>query len=162
MRVLEQAEIFHAPLDEEAYRSLYNSFMELAPDQETISAGEVIQIEGRDLVTVYCDDDVVWFEFDELCGGPRSQNDYIELARIYHAVLISNVPVMGADAEDKARRFINLVDEFYDRDVKLIMSAATGLENLYAGERLAFEFERTRSRLLEMQSHAYLAREHKA
>ncbi len=162
LRVLEQAEIFHSPLDEGAFRSLYKSFMELAPDQETISKGELVQIEGRGMTTLFCDDDVVWFEFEELCDGPRSQNDYIEIARMYHAVLISNVPVMGSDSDDQARRFINLVDEFYDRNVKLIMSAATGLEHLYEGERLGFEFERTKSRLLEMQSHDYLAREHKA
>jgi cell division protein ZapE len=105
---------------------------------------------------------VVWFEFSELCEGPRSQNDYIELARIYHAVLISNVRRFTARNEDAARRFISLVDEFYDHDVKLILSAEVPVTELYAGERLRFEFERTQSRLLEMQSHDYLARTHRA
>src|SRR5690606_36667488 len=107
-------------------------------------------------------DDVVWFEFDELCDGPRSQNDYIELAREFHAVLISNVPVLGGDKDDQARRFINLVDEFYDRSVKVIISAEAPILSLYSGGRLAFEFERTQSTLLEMQSHEYLAQAHKS
>ncbi|HCB39683.1 MAG TPA: cell division protein ZapE, partial [Gammaproteobacteria bacterium] len=85
----------------------------------------------------------------------------IELARIYHAVLVSNVPVMGAAQDDMVRRFINMVDEFYDRNVKLIMSGQAPIDELYTGGRLDFEFQRTRSRLLEMQSHEYLARPHK-
>ena len=90
--------------------------------------------------------------------GRAARNDYIELSRIFHAVLIGNVPRFEAAAEDAARRFISLVDEFYDRNVKLVMSAAAAPEELYRGERLRFEFERTASRLLEMQSHEYLAR----
>lgn len=162
LRVLERAEIYHYPLDAGADDSLINSFTQLAPDQETITEGERIEIEGRQLTTVRCGDDIVWFEFAELCDGPRSQNDYIEIARMYHAVLLSNVPVLGGSKDDQARRFINLVDEFYDRNVKLIVSAAAPITELYSGGRLSFEFERTQSRLLEMQSHDYLAREHKA
>lgn len=162
LRVLERAEIYHCPLDRGANESLMNSFMQLAPDLETITEGEKIEIEGRYLETVRCDDDIVWFEFSELCDGPRSQNDYIEIARMYHAVLLSNVPVLGGSKDDQARRFINLVDEFYDRKVKLIISAAAPIVELYSGGRLSFEFERTQSRLLEMQSHDYLARAHKA
>jgi cell division protein ZapE len=106
-------------------------------------------------------DDVVWFDFKELCDKPRSQNDYIELARIYHAVLLSNVPQMGRYSDDQARRFINLVDEFYDRQVKLVISAAVAIDELYTGGGLNFEIERTQSRLLEMQSRSYLALPHK-
>ena len=102
-----------------------------------------------------------WFDFAELCDGPRSQNDYIELSRMFHAVLISGVPAFGPDSDDLARRFINLVDEFYDRNVKLVLAAAVPLLDLYAGGRLSFEFQRTISRLQEMQSHEYLAREHR-
>lgn len=162
LRVLEQAEIYHYPLDAGANDSLMDSFMQLAPDLETITEGERVEIEGRSLTTVRCDDDIVWFEFSELCDGPRSQNDYIEIARLYHAVLLSNVPVLGGSKDDQARRFINLVDEFYDRNVKLIVSAEASIVELYSGGRLSFEFERTQSRLLEMQSHDYLARPHKA
>ena len=89
-------------------------------------------------------------------------NDYIELAREFHAVLVSDVPQMGAGKDDQARRFINMVDEFYDRSVKLVLSAEVPLAELYAGGRLDFEFERTKSRLLEMQSHEYLAKGHRA
>ncbi len=106
-------------------------------------------------------EDVAWFDFAELCDGPRSQNDYIELARIFHAVLISGVPEFVSDKDDQARRFINLVDEFYDRNVKLVLAAAKPLLELYAGGRLEFEFQRTISRLQEMQSFEYLAREHR-
>ncbi|MFP4137817.1 MAG: AFG1/ZapE family ATPase, partial [Halomonas sp.] len=106
-------------------------------------------------------DDVVWFEFRELCDGPRSQNDYIELAREFHSVLVSNVTRMGGATDDQARRFINMVDEFYDRGVKLLMSAEVPAERLYADGRLEFEFQRTLSRLQEMQSHEYLALAHK-
>jgi len=161
LRVLERAEIYHCPLDEGANESLMSSFMQLAPDLETITVGERVEIEGRELATVRCDDDIVWFEFSELCDGPRSQNDYIEIARLYHAVLLSNVPVLGGSKDDQARRFINLVDEFYDRNVKLIISAEAPIVELYSGGRLNFEFERTQSRLLEMQSHDYLAQPHK-
>ena len=104
---------------------------------------------------------MVWFDFLELCDGPRSQNDYIELAREFHAVILSDVPIMNKDNDDQARRFINLIDEFYDRNVKLIISAAAPIHALYEGGRLSFEFERTTSRLLEMQSHEFLSRPHR-
>ena len=159
LRVLEQAELYHSPLDTQADVSLQRSFDSLAP--EPGMANEQVEIEGRMLKSRFCADDVIWFDFAELCDGPRSQNDYIELARIYHAILVSNVPRLGLAKDDQARRFINMVDEFYDRNVKLVLSAELGLEQLYAGGRLEFEFERTRSRLLEMQSHDYLAREHR-
>jgi cell division protein ZapE len=159
LRALEQAELYHSPLDEEANRSLLRSFRRLAP--EAGQQWERLEINGRYLSSRWVADDVVWFEFSELCDGPRSQNDYIELARIYHAVLLGNVPQMGASQDDQARRFVNLVDEFYDRNVKLVISAAVPLLELYSGGRLEFEFQRTCSRLQEMQSHEYLARSHK-
>lgn len=159
LRALEQAELFHYPLDDEATKSLQTSFERLAP--EPGKRWERVEVNGRYLSTQCLADDVVWFEFAELCDGPRSQNDYIELARVFHAVLISNVPQMGVDSDDQARRFVNLVDEFYDRNVKLVLTAAVPLLELYRGGRLEFEFQRTVSRLQEMQSHEYLAREHK-
>jgi cell division protein ZapE len=107
-------------------------------------------------------DDAIWFTFHELCDGPRSQADYIELARCYHTVFLSDVPALSSEHENQARRFISLVDEFYDRAVKLIVSAAAPIDDLYRGTKLQFEFERTKSRLIEMQSQEYLAREHKA
>jgi cell division protein ZapE len=103
-----------------------------------------------------------WFEFAALCEGPRSQDDYIEIARNYTAIVVADVPILDALREDAARRFIALVDELYDRCVKLVVSAAAPPAQLYRGERLLLEFQRTVSRLTEMQSEEYLAREHRA
>jgi cell division protein ZapE len=107
-------------------------------------------------------EDIVWFDFKELCDGPRGQADYIEIARCYHTVFVTDIPVLGVEQDNQTRRFITLVDEFYDRAVKLIISSTVPIHELYRGSRLAFEFERTKSRLIEMQSQEYLAREHKA
>lgn len=160
LRALEQAEIYHYPLDAAAELGLRESFAALAPD--TTQANVDLQVEGRSLRARFVADDVVWFDFSQLCEGPRSQNDYIELAMVYHAVLLSNVPALAVHQENAARRFISLVDEFYDHGVKLIISAAVPITQLYQGERLRFEFERTQSRLLEMQSRDYLAGSHRA
>ncbi len=175
LRVLERAEIYYhreAPtggtgaisdsVDRGAERALKAAFEALVPDPDGVLADQSLEIEGRSIDCRRCGDDVAWFDFRAICEGPRSQNDYIELARLYHAVLISDVPVFTTRNEDAARRFISLVDEFYDRNVKLMLSAAAPIDSLYQGERLAFEFQRTRSRLLEMQSHDYLARTHRA
>ncbi|MDX5299587.1 MAG: cell division protein ZapE, partial [Gammaproteobacteria bacterium] len=152
LRTLEQAELYHWPLDDQADLSLNASYERLA--LEAGSHDLALDINGRTLRARKHADDVVWFDFKELCDGPRSQNDYIELAREFHAIIVSNIPVMGGDTDDQARRFINMIDEFYDRHVKLIVSAAAPIHELYSGGRLNFEFERTQSRLLEMQSHA--------
>jgi cell division protein ZapE len=159
LRTLQQAELYHYPLDAAADESLRSSFERLAP--ESGKHWERLEINGRYLTCRCLADDVAWFDFGELCDGPRSQNDYIELARIFHAVLLSGVPRFNADLDDQARRFINLVDEFYDRNVKMVITAQVPLFELYAGGRLEFEFQRTVSRMQEMQSYQYLAREHK-
>lgn len=162
LRTLTQAEIYHSPLDDEADANLLNYFTQLAPDHQCHRSDGHIRIHGRQ-IPVRCEtDDVALFTFEAICGGPRSQNDYIEMARIYHAILISHVPQMGAHNDDAARRFIALVDEFYERKVKLIMSAAVPLEALYTEGKLSFEFKRCISRLKEMQSHEYLALGHLA
>lgn len=160
LRALQRAEIYHSPLDEEAERSLAASFRSLVPGQSRDAAH--LEVNGRRIRAHRLADDVAWFEFAELCEGPRSHNDYIELARCHQAVLLSNVTRFDASREDAARRFISLVDEFYDRNVKLIVSAQVPVDELYGGEMLRREFERTGSRLVEMQSHSYLARSHKA
>ncbi len=159
LRTLQQAELYHCPLGPAADDSLRQSFERLAPGSG--QHWERIPVNGRYLTCRCLADDVAWFDFAELCDGPRSQNDYIELSRIFHAVLLSGVPAFGPERDDQARRFINLVDEFYDRNVKLVLSAARPLVELYEGGRLAFEFQRTVSRLQEMQSYEYLAREHR-
>ncbi|MEO0442114.1 MAG: cell division protein ZapE [Pseudomonadota bacterium] len=161
LRTLEQAELYHWPLDRQADVSLTASFESLVPDINEVVADFSLEIEGRYIATRFHAEDVVWCDFKALCDGPRSQNDYIEIAMEYHAVLVSDIPELTEKREDQARRFINLVDEFYDRSVKLIISADKPIDQLYSGQRLVFEFERTQSRLLEMQSHEYLARPHK-
>jgi cell division protein ZapE len=130
------------------------------PRQEVDPANS-IEIEGRRIPVVCESGGVVWFDFMALCSGPRSQDDYIEIARDYQSVIVSDVPVLDALHEDEARRFIALVDELYDRSVNLIVSAAAPPTELYRGDRVAFQFERTASRLIEMQSEEYLAREHR-
>ena len=104
---------------------------------------------------------MVWFEFNNICEGPRSQNDYIELAHLYHTVFISNVPEFTRANENAARRFIMLIDEFYDRNVNIVISAAAAPGALYHGEQLQLEFSRAASRLIEMQTQQYLAGEHR-
>ena len=158
MRVLERAEIYHAPLDEEAERNLERYFDEIAPDGGKRSTS--LMIEKRPIHTRRVADGIVWCDFEALCDGPRGTADYIEVAREFHTVLLSKVPVLTPELENQARRFIALVDELYDRNVTLIVSAASTLETLYRGQRLGFEFKRTRSRLQEMQSRQYLARPH--
>ncbi|MFT7185825.1 MAG: cell division protein ZapE [Pseudohongiellaceae bacterium] len=160
LRTLEQAELFHSPLDEAATLNLEKYFKQLAV--ESSSHDLELDINGRLMKAHRHADDIVWFDFKELCDGPRSQNDYIELAREFHAVIISDVPQMNVDTDDQARRFINLIDEFYDRSVKVIISAEAPIHELYQGGKLSFEFDRTESRLLEMQSHEYLEQAHKA
>ncbi|HTC28570.1 AFG1/ZapE family ATPase, partial [Dyella sp.] len=106
-------------------------------------------------------DNIFWFDFAALCDGPRAVADYIELAKTGPAIIISNVPQFTVYSEDQAKRFVQLVDEFYDRHVKLILSAAAPITELYDGERLRAEFGRTESRLIEMQSEEYLALPHR-
>jgi cell division protein ZapE len=158
LRVLEQAEIYHSPLDEHAERNLATWFRQIAP--EAGGDREGLEVHDRRIPTRRRADGIAWFDFAALCAGPRSPDDYIEVARAFQTVILSGVPVLDETLEDQARRFIALVDELYDRRVKLIVSAAAPADSLYRGLRLCREFERTRSRLLEMQSIAYLAAPH--
>ncbi len=121
----------------------------------------VLTIEERPIVARATAPGMAWFEFDDICDGPRSQNDYIELARLYHTIFISNIPVFTTANENAARRFIMLIDELYDRNVNIVVSAAAAPSRLYQGERLRFEFERAASRLIEMQTEKYLSGEHR-
>ncbi|WP_269814672.1 cell division protein ZapE [Bowmanella yangjiangensis] len=158
LRALEQAEIYHFPLDKAAIDNLNTYFGQLAPEEGRQNLS--IEVEGRQIQSLREADGVLMIEFRALCDGPRSQADYMELSRCYHTVLLANVEQMGQSVDDIARRFIAMVDEFYERNVKLIMSAAVPLEDLYTEGRLSFEFKRCLSRLKEMQSHEYLALQH--
>lgn len=162
LRTLEQASLYHSPVDEASDKALGDFFVRLVPDPQSIKKDVALEIEGREILAKRVADDIVWFNFKALCDGPRSQNDYIELAKEYHAVIVDGVPFMGAHNDDQAKRFIYMVDEFYDRGVKLILSAEKPLYELYGEGRASFEFQRTTSRIQEMQSTEYLACEHKA
>jgi len=158
LRTLEQAEIYHHPLDEQSLENLKHYFTQLAP--ELGSSGREIEIEGRKIQSIQDADGVAMFDFRELCDGPRSQTDYMEISRLYHTILLANVEQMSQPVDDIARRFIAMVDEFYERNVKLIISAQVPMEQLYTTGQLNFQFKRCLSRLKEMQSHEYLATQH--
>jgi len=159
LRQLTQAGTYLLSSSPDTPRRLEALFAELA--HHGSSSGGSIEIEGRSIPVVRQSSSAVWFDFPAICAGPRSQDDYIEIAREYQSVLVSDVPTLDALHDNEARRFIALVDELYDRNVNLIVSAAAAPPELYRGERLSFPFERTVSRLIEMQSEDYLAREHR-
>ncbi|MBP6901838.1 MAG: AFG1 family ATPase [Burkholderiaceae bacterium] len=155
-RTLEHVQLYHQPLGPAADAALTQAFNELA---EAHDESPLLHIEHRELQAVRRAGGVVWFDFRTLCGGPRSQNDYLEIAQQFHTVVLSNVPVMPPRMASEARRFTLLVDVLYDRRVKLIISAAVPPEQLYTEGPLSHEFPRTISRLQEMQSAEYLALE---
>lgn len=159
LRALTQGGVYFSPLGVAAERGLAACFERIAPGSRRPEAD--ILINGRPIPVKYRADGVIWFDFAALCEGPRAVTDYIELARSFNTVLVSGVLQFSPQMEDAARRFVNLVDEFYDRGVNLVLSAATPITELYAGERLRNEFARTQSRLIEMQSVEYLAGGHR-
>ena len=160
LRLLRQAGTYLSSEDEAARAKLQRYFDESASSQ--IASSTMLDINGRDIRALHCAKGIAWFDFADVCDGPRSQNDYIEIARWYPTVIVSNVPRLDSTLENQARRFIALVDEFYDRRVKLIVSAPVAADSLYSGTRLTIEFDRTVSRLIEMQSTDYLASPHLA
>ena len=144
------------PLGPQADARMQDAFSRLA---ESRDESAVLRIEAREIRARRKAGGVVWFDFKTLCGGPRSQNDYLEIATQFHTVLLSDVPYMPLRMASEARRFTWLVDVLYDRGVKLIMSAQVRPEALYTEGPLAHEFPRTVSRLYEMQSPQFLAQE---
>jgi len=155
-RMLEQLKLYHVPLGPVADAAMRDAFDRLA---ETQDEDPVLHIEARQIHARRKAGGLVWFDFKTLCGGPRSQNDYLEIASQFHTVLLSDVPHMPVRMASEARRFTWLVDVLYDRRVKLIMSAAVPPEGLYTEGPMAHEFPRTVSRLNEMQSSEFLALE---
>lgn len=156
LRTLTQVEIYHHPADAAAEARMQQWFELLAPDRETDVNGGVITLLGREIPVRRRNHDVIWFDFEALCGGPRSQNDYLEIARGFSAVLLSRIPRMKPGQSSEARRFTWLVDIFYDYRIKLIATAECEAEALYAAGVHAEEFSRTVSRLVEMRSQDYL------
>ncbi|MEQ8314389.1 MAG: cell division protein ZapE [Gammaproteobacteria bacterium] len=162
LRSLSGSELYLHPMDSDALGKLEKHFSALAPDHLNIQENQSVEILRREIIARYCADDVAWFEFVELCDGPRSAFDYVEIAKLFHAIILSNVPALDDGSSEQARRFVSLVDELYDRKVKLIIGAEVPLEEIYSGSSLEFEMQRTRSRLTEMQSHGFLASGHQA
>ena len=158
LRALEQVEIFHHPADAAAEKKMLEYFRMVAGEEG--KKGGSTEILGRKVDTVRRGHGVIWFDFKTLCGGPRSQNDYLEIARAYHTVLLSHIPKMTQHQASEARRFTWLVDVFYDHKVKLIATADCAPEALYTEGTQASEFARTVSRLTEMHSEEYLALPH--
>jgi cell division protein ZapE len=155
-RTLEQVDLYHCPMGEQADAAMADAFNRLAecPDENP-----TLYIEAREIKARRRAGGVVWFDFKDICGGPRSQNDYLEIATQFHTVLLSDVPYMPVRRAAEARRFTWLIDVLYDRRVKLILSAEVAPEALYTEGPMAHEFPRTVSRLNEMQSAEFLALE---
>ena len=159
LRVLKQAQLFKTPLTHEHNLWITDRFTALTQSQ-TVSEQSII-INNRIVETLGHTEDVLWCEFSELCLKPRSPADFIQIANIYNTVLVSNVPHLTDHLSEGTRRFVYLVDEFYDRGVKLLLTSEDNIIEIYQGQKLAFEIERTRSRLLEMQSDEYLQAAHR-
>ncbi|NTZ51915.1 cell division protein ZapE [Citrobacter gillenii] len=160
LRTLTQAHLWLSPLNDETQRQMDKLWLALAGSKS--EHAPTLEINHRPMQTLAVENQTLGVSFTTLCVDARSQHDYIALSRLFHTVLLSDVPVMTSLMESEARRFIALVDEFYERHVKLVVSAAVPLYEIYRGERLKFEFQRCLSRLQEMQSEEYLKREHLA
>lgn len=152
-RSLEQVAAYYTPLGEHADAALRSAYVMVA---ESADEDPIVHIEHREIRALRRAGGTIWFEFATLCGGPRSQNDYLEIASRFHTVILSNVPAMAASQSSEARRFTWLIDVFYDHKVKLLMSAEVEPEKLYTQGVLSNEFHRTVSRIIEMQSREYM------
>lgn len=152
-RALEQVQAYMYPLNAANDQQLRDSFVKLA---EVSDEDPMVDIEGRRLKSLRRAGTIIWFDFATLCGGPRSQNDYLEIASRFHTVILSGIPCMSASMSSEARRFTWLIDVFYDHKVKLIMSAEVEPDQLYTKGTLSGEFHRTVSRIIEMQSREYM------
>ncbi|MES9990588.1 MAG: cell division protein ZapE [Candidatus Thiodiazotropha sp.] len=158
LQLFEASSVYHTPLGEQAEREMGREFERLVSGELEIDGR--YSVPGRPIRYLRRANGVIWCDFNALCGPPRWQNDYLELARCHHTVFISNIPRLDGTWDDRSRRFINLVDVFYDQKVNLIISADAEPDSLYVGTRLSFDFKRTASRLQEMQSTAYLEAPH--
>lgn len=158
LRTLTQAHLYLTPLDEQTRQAMDQMFVKLAGKKG--EAAPILQINHRPLQVIHAVDGVLAVDFHTLCEEARSQLDYIALSRLYHSVILYNVRVMGPLKENTARRFLALVDEFYERHVKLVIAAEASMFEIYQGERLKFEYQRCLSRLQEMQSEEYLKLPH--
>ncbi|WP_246372879.1 cell division protein ZapE [Marilutibacter spongiae] len=159
LRALTRSPVYRSPLDAESDAWLAERWRTLTaacPHDEAR-----LLIDGREIPVRGLAEGHAWFDFAALCEGPRAAGDYIEIATEHHTVLVGGIPRFDGDNDDPARRFVHLVDELYDRHVNLVCTAAADPVSLYGGRKLAHAFERTSSRLIEMQSADYLALEHR-
>ena len=159
LKTLEKSAVYHIASGAISESHLQSYFHQIAAIELHQDRNDII-IKQRRLPVKMWADGVVWFDFNQICNTARSTADYIQIANIFHTVLISDIPIMDASMDDIARRFVNMMDEFYDLRVNLIVSAQAVPERLYTGKRLQFEFERTASRLREMQTEKYMAVKH--
>lgn len=157
--LLEQSDVYCFPIVDDTQQKITQRMQELAITP--VVEKKILTIQNRKIETIRCSDDIAWFDFNVICTTPRAAQDYIELAQQFNTVIISNIDVMDEYSDDMARRFIYLIDELYDRNVKFIASANAAPEDLYQGDMLEFAFHRTSSRLIEMRSHQYLSQPHK-
>ncbi len=155
---LDQSQTYCLNTNGSAERILEDHFEHWA--SASVRENTTIEVEGRHIAVRQLSHDAIWFDFEALCTSPRSVHDYIAIGRCFHTILISDIPIFTSEMEDDARRFIEMIDEFYDRNVTLIVSAQAEPNELYQGKRLKREFERTASRLYEMRSHNYWMRDH--
>jgi cell division protein ZapE len=158
-RALEQVESYYTPLGALADQALRTAYARIA---EVRDEDPHVNIEGREIRCLRRAGGIIWFDFSTLCGGPRSQNDYLEIASRFHSVVLSGIPMMSAGQSSEARRFTWLIDVFYDHKIKLLMSAEVPPEELYTQGMLANEFHRTVSRIIEMQSREYMDAERRS
>jgi cell division protein ZapE len=158
-RALEQVQAYYTPLGAASDKALRDAYAKVA---DTADEDPRVHIEQREIRALRRAGGVIWFDFATLCGGPRSQNDYLELSSQFHSVILSGVPRMSASMSSEARRFTWLIDVFYDHKVKLIMSAEGQPEELYQQGMMANEFHRTVSRMIEMQSREYMESERRS
>lgn len=159
LRQLDRAVVYHVPNGELADQKLHETLNQIAVNGVVLDT--VIEINDREIPLRAQAEGVLWFDFRALCDGPRSKSDYVEISRLSHTLIISDIPQMGVADDDMARRFIELVDELYDRRVNVIVSAEAAPNALYTGKRMARGFDRTISRLHEFQSTEYLASAHR-
>ena len=157
LRTLEQTKLLFMPLGKESEENMQNAFNSLSKSKDAKSGS--IKILERKINIIKSSEGTIWFDFNDICSSPRSSADFIEIAKEFHNILISNVPIITSD--DQARRFISLIDECYDRKVKIIISAETDISKIYTGNKLIEKYKRTESRLIEMQSKEYLKEPHK-
>ena len=157
--LLEQADVYYHPIETDTAQQITQRLQELSIT--AVIKNKTLTVINREIQTIQCSDEIAWFDFEIICTEPRAAQDYIELAQQFNTIIVSNIPVMDEFSDDKARRFIYLIDELYDRNVKLIASAFAEPAELYQGKMLEFAFHRTTSRLIEMRSHKYLSQPHR-